>query len=69
MLITSYSSVDRRQEKAKNDPMDSAGPTRHPMEEMEVDGAGSTSGQQGDSENKLLVLLSNECCQLENEKK
>jgi hypothetical protein len=64
---------------------------------MEVDGSGSGTGQQGDSENKdgtgkeskeaqppqkryrltepmknvvwQLVLLSNECCRLENEKK
>ncbi|EKM74819.1 hypothetical protein AGABI1DRAFT_132860 [Agaricus bisporus var. burnettii JB137-S8] len=87
---------DRRQEKAKHDQTDSAAPTRHPTEEMEVDGASTVAGQQPDAESKdgggkeskegqrpqkryrltepmknivwQLVLLSNECCRLENEK-
>ncbi|KXN83268.1 hypothetical protein AN958_01639 [Leucoagaricus sp. SymC.cos] len=82
---------DRRQEKAKQDQTDSAAPTRHPTEEMEVDGHPSTviSVADGAGEGKeetqppqkryrlteqmksivwQLVLLSNECCRLENEK-
>ncbi|EKM76174.1 hypothetical protein AGABI1DRAFT_78898 [Agaricus bisporus var. burnettii JB137-S8] len=87
---------DRRQEKAKNDQPDSAAPTRHPTEEMEVDSISTGVGQHGDGESKdgagkeskeaqppqkryrltepmknvvwQLVLLSNECCRLENEK-
>lgn len=89
--------IDRRQEKAKHDQTDSAAPTRHPTEEMEVDGVSTVAGQQPDAESKdgggkeskegqrpqkryrltepmknivwQLVLLSNECCRLENEKK
>ncbi|KAF7763750.1 hypothetical protein Agabi119p4_8287 [Agaricus bisporus var. burnettii] len=40
---------DRRQEKAKHDQTDSAAPTRHPTEEMEVD---TVAGQQPDAESK-----------------
>lgn len=91
--------VDRRQEKTKaQDQTDSAAPTRHPTEEMEVDRASAGPGQhQEGGEGKegagkeskdpqppqkryrlteqmknivwQLVLLSNECCRLENEKK
>ncbi|KAF9449695.1 hypothetical protein P691DRAFT_666961 [Macrolepiota fuliginosa MF-IS2] len=89
---------DRRQEKTKvQDQTDSAAPTRHPTEEMEVDGASVGPGQHPEGsdgkegagkESKeaqppqkryrlteqmknivwQLVLLSNECCRLENEK-
>ncbi|KAF5347314.1 hypothetical protein D9756_009930 [Leucocoprinus leucothites] len=92
---------DRRKEKAKPDlqPGDSAAPTRHPTEEMDVDGQppistaladaeGKESGGDGKKDEKgaqppqkryrlteqmknivwQLVLLSNECCRLENEK-
>jgi len=95
--------ADKRQEKLRHDAAEastgtgSAGPTRHPTEEMEVDGhppgtqAGSGEGGGEGKEGKEhgqhppakryrmtdhmkaivweLVLLSNECCRLENEKK
>ena len=100
--------LDKRQEKLRTEAAEastgtgSAGPTRHPTEEMDVDsnsnqpsGAGGTGGDaEGGKEGKEgkdhgqhppakryrltdimksmvweLVLLSNECCRLENEKK
>jgi len=95
--------ADKRQEKLRHDAAEastgtgSAGPTRHPTEEMDVDGhppgtqAGSGEGGGEGKEGKEhgqhppakryrmtdhmkaivweLVLLSNECCRLENEKK
>ena len=107
-------SVDKRQEKLRTEAAEasagtgSAGPTRHPTEEMDVDGngnqpplsiaGGAGTGAGGDVEGGKdgkdgkdhgqhppakryrltdtmksmvweLVLLSNECCRLENEKK
>ncbi|KAF8154221.1 hypothetical protein B0H34DRAFT_720972 [Crassisporium funariophilum] len=96
---------DKRQEKLRTDVADastgtgSAGPTRHPTEEMEVDnqasasqagggldGEGGKEGKDGKDHGQHppakryrltdemkaivweLVLLSNECCRLENEK-
>jgi Ubinuclein conserved middle domain len=97
--------LDKRQEKLRTEAAEasagtgSAGPTRHPTEEMNVDGNGNqplaTVGASGDAEEGKdgkdhgqhppakryrltdamksmvweLVLLSNECCRLENEKK
>jgi Ubinuclein conserved middle domain len=100
--------LDKRQEKLRTEAAEasagtgSAGPTRHPTEEMDVDGNGNqplaTVGASGDPEGGKdgkdgkdhgqhppakryrltdvmksmvweLVLLSNECCRLENEKK
>ena len=102
--------LDKRQEKLRTEAAEastgtgSAGPTRHPTEEMDADGNNSnqplsTCGAGGDTEGggkdgkdgkdhgqhppakryRLtdamksmvweLVLLSNECCRLENEKK
>lgn len=92
--------LDRRQEKVKQDHgTDSNTPTRHPTEEMEIEGHLLTHGEGDPSTNASiapggkesketrppqkkyrlteqmrnivwqLVLLSNECCRLENEKK
>ena len=97
--------LDRRQEKLRTEAAEastgtgSAGPTRHPTEEMDADNQPSVAvGAGGDAEGGKdgkdgkdhsqhppakryrltdtmksmvweLVLLSNECCRLENEKK
>jgi len=99
--------LDKRQEKIRQEAADasaatgtnSAGPTRHPTEEMEVDGevkdkenkdkdkdkdgqnTAPTPGQANPPAKRYrltdgmkaiiweLVVLSNECCRLENEKK
>jgi Ubinuclein conserved middle domain len=105
-LLFSY--LDKRQEKLRTEAAEastgtgSAGPTRHPTEEMDVDsnsnqplGVGGAGGDvEGGKDGKdgkdhgqhppakryrltdtmksmvwELVLLSNECCRLENEKK
>ena len=103
LLLFSY--LDKRQEKLRTEAAGartctaSAGPTRHPSEEMDVDSngnqplgvGGATGDADGGKEGKdhgqhppakryrltdtmksivwELVLLSNECCRLENEKK
>ena len=103
-LLFSY--LDKRQEKLRPEAAEastgtgSAGPTRHPTEEMDVDSkinqplgiGGATGVAEGGKDGKggkdqhppakryrltdtmksivwELVLLSNECCRLENEKK
>lgn len=109
---SAISFLDKRQEKLRTEAAEastgtgSAGPTRHPTEEMDVDGhsnqpsgiGGIGTGASGDAEGGKdgkdgkdhgqhppakryrltdamksmvweLVLLSNECCRLENEKK
>lgn len=105
LLLLSY--LDKRQEKLRTEAAEastgtgSAGPTRHPTEEMDVDsnsnqplGIGASGDAEGSKDGKEgkdhgqhppakryrltdtmktmvweLVLLSNECCRLENEKK
>jgi hypothetical protein len=108
LLLLFFSYLDKRQEKLRTEAAEastgtgSAGPTRHPTEEMDVDsnsnqplGVGGTGGDaEGGKDGKEgkdhgqhppakryrltdtmksmvweLVLLSNECCRLENEKK
>ena len=104
LLLLSFSYLDKRQDKLRTEAAEastgtgSAGPTRHPTEEMDVDSngnqplgiAGATGDAEGGKEGKdhgqqpakryrltdtmksivwELVLLSNECCRLENEKK
>ena len=110
LLLLYFSYLDKRQEKPRTEAAEastgtgtgSAGPTRHPTEEMDVDSNGNQpfgiGGATGDAEGGKdgkdgkdhgqhppakryrltdtmksivweLVLLSNKCCRLENEKR
>jgi len=106
LLISIFFTIfsDKRQEKTRNEQHEADGiasgsgggtapPTRHPTEEMDVDGHPPAAGKDKDGKDGAkdpnnhpparryrmtdqmkaivweLVLLSNECCRLENEKK